>query len=359
MNAAAALARFVVGASFIVAALVWVGYRLGPEHFWPLALLQYLPYPVLLVPAALAVLCSWVLGRGWRIAALAALAMIGWAAMGLAINLPAANDGLPRVRLMTWNIKSQLALERPDGFAALAREIERHAPDIVVVQDGQEPGAHRGIGTPVAALFGDRQRYALGQFVIASRFPLRDCASGAATSGAAGEAWVRCTVAIRGVDVDLYNAHLRTPRLGLDATRRELLHGEDGGVEDLERNVAERLQQARALAAAVRAGTRPAIVAGDLNAPEPSLVVRALLDAGLRDAHSLAGLGFGHTYGHAFRWGFSFLRIDHVLVGRGIAVASCGVGGAHASAHRPVIADLLVPVAAPLGSSRAPVTIGA
>jgi hypothetical protein len=63
---------------------------------------------------------------------------------------------------MTYNIKSHLARQRPDGFVALALEIERHAPDIVVVQDGREPGQHRGLGTPVAALFGDRHRYAHG-----------------------------------------------------------------------------------------------------------------------------------------------------------------------------------------------------
>ncbi len=342
MSAAAALARVVVGAVFTVAGMVWVGYRLGPERFWPLALLQYLPYPILLVPAAVGVLCSWALGRGWRIVALAALAMVLGGAMGLAIPLPLAADERPRVRLMTWNIKASLASERPDGFAALARELDRHAPDIVVVQDAQELDSHRGIGKPVAALFGDRHRFALGQFVIASRFPLRDCASGFASSGAAGQAWVRCTVAIGGSDVDLYNVHLRTPRLGLDATRRELLHGEDGGVEDLERNVAERLQQSRALAAAVRAGPRPAIVAGDLNAPPPSLVVRTLLKAGLRDAHAGAGLGFGFTYGHAFRWRFSFLRIDHVLVGPAIGVAGSTTGGAQGSPHRPVIADLVL-----------------
>jgi vancomycin resistance protein VanJ len=334
------LARVAVAAVATAAFAVCLGYAIGPERLWALALLQYLPYPLTLVPATVAVLVSFALGRAWRLAALAALAAVLWGVMGLALPRPDDAEGRARVRLMTWNIKSHAAKQRPGGFAALALEIERHAPDIVVVQDAQEPGPHRGLGLPVAALFGDRHRYASGQFVIASRFPLRDCAPGSAAHGPAGDAWVRCTVQVGTLAVDLYTAHLLTPRQGLDATRREVLHGDDGGVDDLERNVADRLAQAHALARAVGAATRPVIVAGDLNAPASSMVVRTLLDSGLRDAHARAGFGFGHTYGHAFRWGFSFLRIDHVLVGPAVGIAAAEVGGASASDHRPVVAEL-------------------
>jgi endonuclease/exonuclease/phosphatase (EEP) superfamily protein YafD len=103
------------------------------------------------------------------------------------------------------------------------------------------------------------------------------------------------------------------------------------------------MARARDLAQAVRARSRPVIVAGDLNAPPPSLAVRALLDAGMRDAFARAGLGFGYTYGHALRPGFSFLRLDHVLVSAEIGVAACEVGSETASEHRPVIADLWLP----------------
>ncbi|HEX2540687.1 MAG TPA: endonuclease/exonuclease/phosphatase family protein [Caldimonas sp.] len=335
------LARVVVGVVFVAALLVVLGYRMGPERFWVLALLQYLPYPLLLVPATFALLCSLGLGLAWRVLALMAMALVLWGAMGLALNWPGGADDRPRIRLMTYNIKSHFARQRPDGFVALQLEVERHAPDIIVVQDGAEPSAQRGLGQPVAALFGDRHRYAHGQFAIASRFPLRDCMPHTTPDGQFGGVWIRCIVSIEGIDVDLYSVHLQTPRQGLDATRRDLLHGQDGGVEDLQRNVAVRLAQARELARVLRAGTRPVIVAGDLNATEPSLVVRTLLDVGLRDAHSSAGVGFGHTYGHSFRWGFSFLRIDHILVGPGISVAACETGGSLASEHRPVIAELV------------------
>ena len=90
------------------------------------------------------------------------------------------------------------------------------------------------------------------------------------------------------------------------------------------------------------ASAHPVILAGDLNADEHSPVVRSLLATGLRDAFGSAGLGYGYTYGHDLRPGFSFLRIDHVLVAGSIGVRDCRVGGRDGSEHRPVIADLFV-----------------
>jgi vancomycin resistance protein VanJ len=102
------------------------------------------------------------------------------------------------------------------------------------------------------------------------------------------------------------------------------------------------MHQARSLAFALAGNPRPLILAGDLNAPESSPVLGTLKAIGLRDAFSAAGIGYGYTHGHSLRPGFSFLRIDHVLVSAGIGVADCFVGGSEASEHRPVIADLLL-----------------
>ena len=69
-------------------------------------------------------------------------------------------------------------------------------------------------------------------------------------------------------------------------------------------------------------------------------MVRTLLALGLRDAFASAGRGYGYTYGHTLRPAFSFLRIDHVLVGPEFEVRDCFVGGDEGSDHRPVIADI-------------------
>ena len=334
------IARGLVALIVVGAVLLSFGYRLGPERFWSLALVLYLPYPVHLLPALAGILISFALGCAWRLAALLGLALVLWPVMGLELHTGDDAQGRRPVRVLTYNIKAYLAAGRPDGFARLGQEVRRHRPDLVALQDANEPSVLRRLGIgPVAPLTGLPYRYAFGQFTLASRFPLRDCAPSTNAAGGFIDTWVRCVVDIGGREFDLYSAHLPTPRQGLNAARNEALDG----VEDWEHNVAARMARARDLAAAVRTRGRPTIVAGDLNAPPPSLALRTLLDAGLRDAFATAGVGFGYTYGHALRPGFSFLRLDHVLVSAEIGVAACEVGAETASEHRPVIADLWLP----------------
>jgi vancomycin resistance protein VanJ len=137
--------------------------------------------------------------------------------------------------------------------------------------------------------------------------------------------------------VQLVTAHLISPRGGLNAARHD--PADESG--SWRQNFADRLQQAQTLAGDVAALPEPRIVAGDFNAPEASPVIRTLQAAGLRDAFSAAGRGWGFSYGHALRWGLPFLRIDHILVGRGLGVARCVVGSGRASDHLAVIADIV------------------
>ncbi len=334
------LARCIVASALLGALFVGGGERIGPERFWLLAFVEYLPYPLHLAPALLAVLFSLALGRWWRGLALLTVVLVAWPVMGLELHGAEPANGRMALRVMTYNVKAQQAGARADGYAQLAREVASQDPDILLVQDADDAAAP---GPPAPnlldSLFGTRLRYVYGQFGIASRYPLRECGPGLAPSRPPGESWIHCVAEIGGTAVDVYAVHLRTPREGLNATRRERL----AGVDDWQQNVAERMAQAVALARVVRAGTRPVILGGDLNAPEISLVVRSLLHAGLRDAWSVAGFGYGYTYGHALRTGFSFLRIDHVLASPQIGVADSRVGGWRASDHRPVIADLWLP----------------
>jgi predicted extracellular nuclease len=185
-------------------------------------------------------------------------------------------------------------------------------------------------------LFGLPEVRQEGQYVIASRWPLRDCAGERAEAGGDSLTFARCTVDRGTTRFTLVDAHLESPRDGLVATRREGLDG----IDLWETNHAGRLAQSRALAAALRDGPRPLVLAGDLNAPDASAVVQALLAIGLHDAFASAGRGWGYTYGHALRPAFSFLRIDHLLASSDVEVVRAFVGGKEASEHRPVIADL-------------------
>ncbi len=329
------LARLAVGATLVCALALWGAFEFAAANVWFAELARYVPYPAYLVPAATAVALSLRLSWRWRIAALAVLGMVLVPIMDLQIG--GAEAGTGRVRVMTYNIKAYRAAERAGGVAAIAWEVALHDADIIVMQDAGYV-AHLLEARPKEALpmFGGRQIETSGQYIIASRFPLRECTEGNISFPGEQHHYFRCVVSARGVDVDLFTAHLLSPRDGLNATRHERL----GGVAEWQENVAARMQQSRLLAADVAASGRPVILAGDLNAPEHSPVLRQLLATGLRDAFSVAGTGYGYTHGHSLRPHISFNRIDHILVGATIGVADSYVGGKDASEHRPVIADL-------------------
>jgi vancomycin resistance protein VanJ len=336
-RAATSLLRAAVAALIAALLLLTTAQQVAEVGPWWLELSRYLPYPALLGPAVLALIASLWLGWRWRVAALAALAAVLVVAMGWVHGRPDAG-GRP-LRLMTYNIKAYKASLRPGGYDAVAAEVAAHRPDIVVAQDahGASPAQAARLW-PGGSAFGLPHSFAVEQYIVASRYPLLGCAPGRIDYRGQAHLYVRCTVDVDGHPLDLVTAHFESPRNGLNAARREGFEG----VDDWRQNFEDRLGQARALARGLARAERPLVIAGDLNAPESSSVIRTLLALDLRDAFSSAGRGYGYSYGHALRLGFSFLRIDHILVSPQIGVADVFVGGASASEHRPVIADLLM-----------------
>lgn len=330
------LARGAVALVVLPTLLVSIAYRTTPLGSWWIELLQYLPYPAFLLPALAAVgLAFWRLGPVWRLLALLGLGLVLSVMMGGVLGR--ADRGSGRLRLMTYNIKAYLADHHPGGFDSIAREVALHAPDVLVMQDAAELTALRRADPRLAAsLYAGRSVYSAGQYVVASRYPLRDCDLHDMSFRGRAHVYARCTVDAPGSAFDLITAHLMTPRPGLNAARRERANG----VDDWQQNFDDRLTQARRIALDAAPRNRPLVIAGDLNAPETSPVIRALLKIGLRDAFSNAGRGYGYTHGHSLKLGISFLRIDHILVSPELGVHDCFVGGSAASEHRPVVADL-------------------
>jgi vancomycin resistance protein VanJ len=320
----------------VTSAVVFAQHLVVSDNAW-LELSRFLPYPLFLLPALAALGVSFWLGRWWVAASLANLAL--WLTLGMGLQWNGDEAGTERVRVMTYNIKVMSAAQQRANLQALAREVARHDPDILVMQDAE--GLLIGRGEPAGysgPVFGLTHVYASGQYVVASRFALRDCGTAPMGSGADNHRYVRCLVDARGVELNLVTAHFQSPRAGLNAARHEGLDGAD----DWQRNHANRLHQARALARDVAGSRRPLVLAGDLNAPQSSPVIGSLLATGLRDAFTSAGRGYGYSHGHSLRNGFDLLRIDHVLVSPDIGVIACFVGQSDASEHRPVIADLLL-----------------
>ncbi|MEP6502140.1 MAG: endonuclease/exonuclease/phosphatase family protein [Betaproteobacteria bacterium] len=325
-----------VAVGLAVVALLALGFRYGGESMWWLEIARYVPFPAYLVPALALVVAAWPLGWRWRCAAALAALVVATELMGLAVGAP--DIGAGRLRFMTYNIKAYLAARTPDGFAQLAWEIASQDADVIVMQDAQPMSTERELPAPIRAALKGRQTYVQGQYIVASRYPLTHCAPGDMSYAGAQDDFVHCTLTVAGRDIDLFTAHFVSPREGLNAARGKSA----GGLHEWEGNFYDRLAQAGLLAAAVGRTTRPVIVAGDLNADERSPVVRRLLATGLRDAFSSAAIGYGYTLGHALRPGFSFLRIDHVLVSSDIGVNDCAPGGRDGSEHRPVLADLWI-----------------
>ncbi|MFT3956247.1 MAG: endonuclease/exonuclease/phosphatase family protein [Piscinibacter sp.] len=315
--------------------LVWLAFVAGTESTWWIELARYLPYPAYLAPALLALVLSLRLSWRWRLAALGATLVVLVAVMDLQLHHD-GDEGHAPLRVMSFNIKAYLADDKPGGYARIAWEIALHDPDVLALQDAGLANRPEDLPAPFKAALGERQVHISGQYLVASRHPMRDCRSGDISFPGEGHHYVLCTITAHGVEFDLANAHLLSPREGLNATRHERL----GGLDEWQENFAMRSIQSHRLAQDLTAHPRPLVLAGDLNAPDSSPVLARLRDAGLRDSFASAGFGYGYSFGHSLRTRFSFLRIDHVMVSAQIGVNQCFVGGSQASAHRPVIADL-------------------
>ena len=336
------LLRRVVVALLAAVAAVAAALRYASPSPWWIELLRYLPFPVLLAPPVLALVFSLFVGLRWVVASVAAIALVATLVMGLVWPGGGADaqagEGARQstLRVMTYNVKAHKAEQRLDGFAELEAEVQLQRPDVVVMQDAGALVRGRSAAAP---LFGLPEVFADGQYIVASRLPLRGCALRRAETGGEPLLYARCQVQAPSGWIEVVSVHLESPRLGLNAARREGFEG----FEQWSRNYEARLAQARSLAFALAGHERPLVVAGDLNAPDSSAVVGNLLGIGLRDAFAAAGRGYGYTYGHALRPAFSFLRIDHILVSPDIEVSRCVVGSDKPSEHRPVIADLRLP----------------
>lgn len=335
------LLRFGVALVAIGVLVLWGAHSAGPQQLPLLALTKYLPYPLYLAPVLVACLASLWLTWWWRGVALVSLGLTLTVLMGLAWGTP--DEGHGRVRFMTYNIKSYLALQRPGGVAELAQEVNEHQPDILVMQDASQLASAAQDGPDVVKqVVGSRHVHHFGQYIVASRWPLRGCQVGGIPILGKSHGFVHCRVVVEGeggaVELNVVTVHLISPRDGLNAARREGI----GGLDEWQENMLSRLQQAGLLAEHLRHIQGPIVLGGDLNAPETSVVLRTLMNTGLRNAFSSAGRGYGHTHGHSLIPGLSFLRIDHILVSEDIGVVDAFAGGATASQHRPVIADLLL-----------------
>ena len=145
-----------------------------------------------------------------------------------------------------------------------------------------------------------------------------------------GSDWyVRTRIEDARFPVAVYNVHLMTPRDGLQEMRAWSVDA----VEEIMSSAAARLAQVDQLNRDLDRESGPVLLAGDVNAPPESLVLRRLRSTRLQDAFGAAGRGYGYTYGHTLRPRWSYMRLDHILFSRDFVALDSRAGGAVGSAH--------------------------
>ncbi len=306
-------ARLLVGVA-LAALLALLGVRaLGVERGTLLVLLVgalplvLLPaYPLLVGALLLRSRVLSVLGVGVVAGHLAVVAP----ALGAAPLPPASAPGL-RV------VSSNLYVLNPDPAAA-GRALRALRPDVLVVPELTPAGL---AGLRASGLLRDLPHRAVdlagrpegvGLF---SRLPLTDVV----LQRVGPRVLPRATVQVDGQPVRLVAGHPLPPLLTWEGLWRDAL---------------------QELADEARGASLPVVVAGDLNADRDHAPFRALLDAGLRDAHDERGRGLARTWPA----GRAVLQLDHVLVRDGddarLAVRAVREVAVPGSDHRAVLADL-------------------
>jgi endonuclease/exonuclease/phosphatase family metal-dependent hydrolase len=320
----------------------WVVYGLQKTPGIPVYIAEvarFVPYYWLLPLAILALLLVWGL-RMW-VAAITVLNLVILLTQTMGVNwnvpLEATVSG-ESIRVLTYNTKVHQLLNRPGGIALLADEIRLYNADVIALQDadGWLLDIATTVPTRMPVFLGYPEAYAMGQYIIASRFPIEGCTANALGQNARSRNYMHCRLSVHGKPLNVVTAHLLSPRYAFLEARTDPVDG----AANWTANLTERLTQSQVLAQSMIQLPRPLLVMGDFNAREESPVMEKIMSIGLSDAFSMAGSGWGFTYGHSIHRHIDFLRIDHILVSPEFQVTNVRVGESRASDHRAVIADL-------------------
>jgi endonuclease/exonuclease/phosphatase (EEP) superfamily protein YafD len=347
----AELARWAVRLSavgYLVALLVVVAaLRLVGERWWVTTGALYLPPIGWALPLPVLVLALLV-GRCYRLllTQVAAGIVLLFPLMGLHLSGPrAATPGATRFRIFTANIGLGIS-----GIEPVLDRIRGTDPDVIVLEEV----APDNVATLKAGLSGYAFR-ALGQFVVASRFPIEGeylpppfSVDGAADS----RHYTRWRLVTPGGPIQLYAFHPVSPHDAFEKLRGEGLIDEirsgrilgPAGKLKMIKNINRRLAELRAVAEDAAGSPDPVVIAGDTNLPNLSWAFARWL-GDYQDGFSETGQGFGYTYpAHKRVW----MRIDRVLAGPRFRFLDAAAVPSRVSQHLAVTADLeLLPATAP------------
>jgi len=321
---------YVTLVAVLLLALEWWG-----ERNWLLSVFLYAPPQIILVPLfILSPLCLAFRWRmlGWHIGTIVLLFFGYMSFRWSSVPPPTAES----VSAVTFNF-GESSRSQFMGF------IENEKPDLIILQDA------RGRAADLLRKIPGMHASGIGQFVLLSRFPIRQgtlVGNPKIISHAVAARW---EVTIQGRDVAIYGVHLPTPRRELSRFigKRRVIAGLIGygdretGFGEYREWIAERIVLAEMLARIFAEEQSPMIVAGDFNTPDHGHIYR-LFAAQMTDAFAHAGRGWGLTFPGSTRNPLTlfgpWLRIDYFFSGRGWEPVECRPERGKKSQHKAVFA---------------------
>jgi len=223
--------------------------------------------------------------------------------------------GEVQVRLFDANVS-----QSNRNLTEIAHEIERDRPQVVAMEE-LTPASLRSLQSTHVM---DQYRYRLVRptfgpdgMALWSAYPLAD----ATEWYAYGHPEIRAWLELPG------NQRLRIDVLHTDAPYGT---GEPVAWAD----------EIRAIRAELAREPRPLVAAGDLNATWYDWHFQALLALGLQDAAVVAGQGWRMTWPRDQQPVVPYLRIDHILLSKGVSLESYRVGGGRGSDHHPLLISI-------------------
>lgn len=316
--------------SGVLLALAGCGFvilRIAPETQylgrWGVILAGFIPLGIAawLGAAAAFVLAGRRVTTALAVASLAAVVLqVSWIVPYWPHSAPAAAGD--RLRLLTLNTEFGKVSPAP-----LAAVIQAEAPDVVVLNEVQQPLLDELTALGVLAPYTHRVGEAPAGYVstgvesgegtvVLSRTPLLDAQQ---LDGANKQ--YRVTVRLDDASVTLIAGHPRNPLLGVDQWRADL--------------------SALTTVARAHAGD-DLVVAGDLNAVVEHAPLVELMSTGLTDAAASSGSGWLPTY-PADLGIPPVIAIDHVLVGGRVSATGLRTVTLPGTDHRGLIAHLVIP----------------
>jgi len=314
----------------LIIAMVSLCNAIGPERWWFIDFFTYCPQALWLIPGVVLLVLTLATCRKYFWIPLAVMLWIAGPLMGLVVRPTPDTRRAPDVviRVMTYNVK----WGREDS-TAIAADIVKYNPDLICMQDSAGV-----VNTTVGTALKDWDVQSDGQYTIASKLPISALEPIDISFPGSRHHADRFQLLVNGAEVTAYTVHLLSPRDGLVNVRHHHL-------KPMIANILARLTECANLLQHYRqdqAGTpAPALLMGDLNSTPPSLVIREMNEAGLRDAFSEAGAGYGYSYGGLTPVRTPYIRIDHIMVNKYFRVTKCWVGNSIGSDHSPVIADIV------------------